>query len=169
MYKKAWYTCKMVVLLIKPIAFVAFPLPSPSSDLKVPIALDKMGVYVLATFLTKEGEQSLQTATNDTLRTFQLDVKWPKHFFHSSMDELLTLQLLLVNYTWSSIDHLYQSLSNNGFFLIYSVFFLLKAVRCMSFLVNLSLSWTGFRQIITLDIVYGFALLHLRTQTSQVL
>ena len=65
----------MVVLLIKPIAFVAFPLPSPSSDLKVPIALDKMGVYVLATFLTKEGEQSLQTATNDTLRTFQLDVK----------------------------------------------------------------------------------------------
>ena len=37
MYKKAWSTCKMVVLLIKPIAFVAFPLPSPSSDLKVPI------------------------------------------------------------------------------------------------------------------------------------
>ena len=36
MYKKAWCTCKIVVLLIKPIAFVAFPLPSPSSDLKVP-------------------------------------------------------------------------------------------------------------------------------------
>ena len=35
MYKKAWCTCKIVVLLIKPIAFVAFPLPSPSSDLKV--------------------------------------------------------------------------------------------------------------------------------------
>ena len=31
MYKKA---CKIVVLLIKPFAFVAFPLPS--SDLKVP-------------------------------------------------------------------------------------------------------------------------------------
>ena len=27
---------KIVVLLIKPIAFVAFPLPSPSSNLKVP-------------------------------------------------------------------------------------------------------------------------------------
>ena len=27
-------TCKIVVLLIKPIAFVTFPLPSPSSDLK---------------------------------------------------------------------------------------------------------------------------------------
>ena len=36
MYRKAWCTCKIVVLLIKPIAFVAFPLPSPSSDLKVP-------------------------------------------------------------------------------------------------------------------------------------
>ena len=36
MYKKAWCTCKIVVLLIKPIVFVAFPLPSPSSDLKVP-------------------------------------------------------------------------------------------------------------------------------------
>ena len=30
-------TSKIVVLLIKPIAFVVFPLPSPSSDLKVPI------------------------------------------------------------------------------------------------------------------------------------
>ena len=39
------------------------------------IALDKMGVYVLATFLTKEGEQSLKSATSDTPRTFQLDVK----------------------------------------------------------------------------------------------
>ena len=36
MYKKAWCTCKIVVLLIKPIAFVAFPLPSPPSDLKLP-------------------------------------------------------------------------------------------------------------------------------------
>ena len=36
MYKKAWCTCKIVVLLIKPTAFVAFPLPSSSSDLKVP-------------------------------------------------------------------------------------------------------------------------------------
>ena len=33
MHKKAWCTCKIVALLIK---LVAFPLPSPSSDLKVP-------------------------------------------------------------------------------------------------------------------------------------
>ena len=40
------------------------------------IALDKMGVYVLATCLTKGGERSLKLATSDTaLRTFQLDVK----------------------------------------------------------------------------------------------
>ena len=36
MYKKAWCTPKIVVLLIKPIVFVAFPFPSPKSDLKVP-------------------------------------------------------------------------------------------------------------------------------------
>ena len=37
MYKKAWCTCKVVVLLIKPIVFVTFSLPSASLDLKVPI------------------------------------------------------------------------------------------------------------------------------------
>ena len=37
------------------------------------IALDKMGVYVLETCLTKGGEQSLKSATSDTaLKTFQL-------------------------------------------------------------------------------------------------
>ena len=38
MYKKAWWTCKVVVLLIKPIAFLMFSLPSPSSLLKLPLA-----------------------------------------------------------------------------------------------------------------------------------
>ena len=36
MYKKAWCTCKVLVLLIKPIVFLMFSLPSPSLDLKVP-------------------------------------------------------------------------------------------------------------------------------------
>ena len=36
MYKKAWCTCKLVVLLIKPIAFLPFSLPSASSLLKLP-------------------------------------------------------------------------------------------------------------------------------------
>ena len=38
------------------------------------IKLDKMGIRVLATCLTKEGEQSLKSATSDRLKTFQLDV-----------------------------------------------------------------------------------------------
>lgn len=38
------------------------------------IRLDKMGVCVLATCLTKEGEQSLKSVTSDMLRTFQMDV-----------------------------------------------------------------------------------------------
>ena len=39
MYKKAWCTCKVVVLLIKPIVFLRFSLPSASLDLKVPIII----------------------------------------------------------------------------------------------------------------------------------
>ena len=34
--QKVWCTCKVVVLLIKPIVFMAFSLPSASLDLKVP-------------------------------------------------------------------------------------------------------------------------------------
>ena len=37
MYKKAWCTCKLVVLLNKPIAVLTFSLPSPSSLLNLPI------------------------------------------------------------------------------------------------------------------------------------
>ena len=38
------------------------------------IRLDKMGVHVLATCLTKEGEQILKSETSDRLKTFQMDV-----------------------------------------------------------------------------------------------
>ena len=41
MYKKAWCTCKVVVLLIKPIVFLTFSLPSASLDLKVPSVFDE--------------------------------------------------------------------------------------------------------------------------------
>ena len=44
MYKKARCTCKVVVLVIKPIAFLTFSLPSSSSDLKAPI-ISFRGVY----------------------------------------------------------------------------------------------------------------------------
>ena len=38
------------------------------------IRLDEMGVRVLATCLTKEGEQSLKSVTSNRLKTFQMDV-----------------------------------------------------------------------------------------------
>lgn len=38
------------------------------------IRLDKMGVCVLATCLTKQGEESLKSVTSNKLQTFQLDV-----------------------------------------------------------------------------------------------
>ena len=38
------------------------------------ILLDKMGVHVLATCLTKEGQQNLKSETSDRLKTFQMDV-----------------------------------------------------------------------------------------------
>ena len=38
------------------------------------IRLDKMGVHVLATCLTKEGEQNLKSETSDRHETFQMDV-----------------------------------------------------------------------------------------------
>ena len=38
------------------------------------IKLDKMGIRVLATCLTKEGEQSLKSVMSDKLITFQMDV-----------------------------------------------------------------------------------------------
>ena len=43
--KKAWCTCKVVVLLIKPIAFLPFSLPSASSLLKLPIILGLMNRF----------------------------------------------------------------------------------------------------------------------------
>ena len=47
MYKKAWYTCKVVVLLIKPIVFLTFSLPSASLDLKVPNKFLSVGPFSL--------------------------------------------------------------------------------------------------------------------------
>lgn len=38
------------------------------------IRLDKMGVNVLATCLTKEGEESLKSVTSEKLKTFLMDV-----------------------------------------------------------------------------------------------
>ena len=49
MYKKEWCTCKVVVLLIKPIVFLTFSLPSASLDLKVPNEQRRLLCYYLCT------------------------------------------------------------------------------------------------------------------------
>ena len=47
MYKKAWCTCKVVVLRNKPIAFLTSWLPSPSSLLRLPIVPDALPLGTL--------------------------------------------------------------------------------------------------------------------------
>ena len=80
----------LVIIALITIYFVAYMLPRSKIDLKgkyvlitgcdsgfgrqTAITLDKMGVCVLATCLTKEGEQSLKSVTSDKLKTFMLDV-----------------------------------------------------------------------------------------------
>ena len=46
---------------------------------KTAIRLDEMGVHVIATCLTKEGEQNLKSVTSDRLKTFQMDVTNSQH------------------------------------------------------------------------------------------
>jgi len=80
----------LVVIALFTIYFVARLLPKSKIDLKgkyvlitgcdrgfgraTARALDKMGACVLATCLTKEGEQSLKSVTSEKLKTFQMDV-----------------------------------------------------------------------------------------------
>ena len=80
----------LVVVAVITFYFITYLLPNSNIDLKgkyvlitgcdrgfgraTAIQLDKMGVCVLATCLTKEGEESLKLVTSDKLKTFQLDV-----------------------------------------------------------------------------------------------
>lgn len=80
----------LVIIALITIYFVACLLPRSKIDVKgkyvlitgcdsgfgrqTAITLDKMGACVLATCLTKEGEQSLKSVTSDNLKTFQMDV-----------------------------------------------------------------------------------------------
>ena len=54
MYKTAWYTCKVVVLPIEPIAFLPFLLPSPSLLLNLPSeSVECSGEYVVMSFASR--------------------------------------------------------------------------------------------------------------------
>ena len=56
MYKKAWCTCEVVVLLIKPIVFLTFSLSSALLDLKVPIIISTVVVVVI--FITDDDDNN---------------------------------------------------------------------------------------------------------------
>ena len=45
---------------------------------EIALQLDKMGAYVLATCLTKEGAQNLRSVASEKLKTFQMDVTDPQ-------------------------------------------------------------------------------------------
>ena len=69
MYKKRDARAKIVVLLIKPTAFVAFPLPSPSSHLKVPnisSRREKAVPLIPARVVSLLGSDALQNSTGAT-------------------------------------------------------------------------------------------------------
>ena len=74
MYKKG---CKIVVLLIKPIAFVVFPLPSPSSYFKVPNVEEKAGKGIfraqpqIANIAAETQTHELQKISNYILTTLR--------------------------------------------------------------------------------------------------
>ena len=57
--KKAWCTCKVVVLLIKPIAFLRFSLPSASSLLKLPNDQLQRLKEAIVTFIIRTPPQSV--------------------------------------------------------------------------------------------------------------
>ena len=94
----------LVIIALISIYFVTYLLPRSKIDLKgkyvlitgcdrgfgraTAIWLDKMGARVLATCLTKDGEQSLISSTTDKLKTFQLDVTNSQQ-----IQELKTFQL----------------------------------------------------------------------------
>ena len=66
--QKVSCTCKVVLLLIKPIAFMKFPLPSPSSDLKVPI----MKLLVRASTCNLQGQNTRTKNPSKPLNTVRV-------------------------------------------------------------------------------------------------
>ena len=60
MYKKAWCTCK-VVLLIRPIGFLSFSLPSPSSLFKPPMILRASSRFLSSRLLLRVKKKTEST------------------------------------------------------------------------------------------------------------
>ena len=75
MHKKVCCTCRDVVLLIKPIAFLKFSLPSPSSLLKLPyISLQKRSLHCLLSRFFSTITSSKEPKRNVIWRVLSLSV-----------------------------------------------------------------------------------------------
>ena len=113
----SWFL--LVIISLVTLYFVACFLPTSKIDLKgkyvlitgcdsgfgrqTAITLDEMGACVLATCLTKEGEQSLKSVTSDKLKTFQLDVTNSQQIkdVYSEVNKEIssgTLQIVFIRY-----------------------------------------------------------------------
>ena len=80
-YSEQWWwqkeKCKVVVLLIKPIAFFPFSLPSPSSLLKLPSSIRKKAASLIRNTTTSHVHRTcLNTISLHTITTWKCLISW---------------------------------------------------------------------------------------------
>ena len=91
MYKKARCTCKPVVLLIKPIVFFTFSLPSASLDLKVPLS-----ILTWASLLQLIGLLVVEGVVETTMDLF----------VGGSLSSFSFVKIVLYNLSWNSFANI---------------------------------------------------------------
>ena len=130
MYKKAWCTCKVVVLRNKPIAFLTSVLPSPSSLLKFP------GWFRTGTSVDDSARKSnhwLDQWLSDKLGTGSRVYSFPRAFSSSN-----DVPVLLLNQPNMWICQHYQEITlYNGFH--ESVFWEQRFVQWVANVISLSI------------------------------
>ena len=128
MYKKAWCTYKVVVLLIKPIVFFTYSLPSASLDLKLPTLICSTWWLKIQWHLLYGGNFKALSSevtkfsprinvSGDTILSFG---KWPSSIFAFDLRDLI----LLRRFAFNSFDYreLICSSHNDGTFELCYVF-----------------------------------------------
>ena len=117
MYKKAWCTCKVVVLRNKPIAFLTSWLLSPSSLLKLPTEQTHGNVESICFIQWSEKYKDRYTYLHRTAWLFEDLCKF-RHFFNPkcyvSFRLFLSFFILLVYSSWKSLNVFTCSKQNNG-------------------------------------------------------
>ena len=131
MYKKAWYTCKVVVLRNKPIAFLTSGLPSPSSLLKLP------GWFRTGTSIDDGARNSknwLDQWLSDKLGTGSRVYSFPRAFLSSN-----DVPVLLLNQPNMWICQHYQEITHYIWFYDESVFWEQRFVQWLANVISLSI------------------------------